>query len=62
MEDIDIQELIEKNQKTVFDYLSTTIEVLTENREVEDGTEIHWYRIAEYLGMEMLEICRDFSK
>ncbi len=62
MEDIDIQELIEKNQKTVFDYLSTTIEVLTENREVGDGTEIDWYRLAEYLGMEMLERCRDFSK
>ena len=60
--DIDTQELIEKNQKTVFDYLSTTIEVLTENREVGDGDEIDWYRLAEYLGMEMLERCRDFSK
>ena len=40
MEDIDIQELIEKNQKTVFDYLSTTIEVLTENREVGDGMKL----------------------
>ncbi len=62
MEDIDIQELIEKNKKTVFDYLSTTIEVLTENREVEDEKEIDWYRLSEYLGMEMLERCRDFSK
>ena len=60
--DIDIEELIEKNQKTVFDYLSTTIEVLTENREVEDEKEIDWYRLSEYLGMEMLERCRDFSK
>jgi siroheme synthase (precorrin-2 oxidase/ferrochelatase) len=60
--DIDIEELIEKNKKTVFDYLSTTIEVLTENREVEDEKEIDWYRLSEYLGMEMLERCRDFSK
>ena len=59
---MDTQEQIEKNQKIVFDYLATNILVLTKNREIFGDDEIDWYKLSEYLGMEMIEKCGDFLK
>lgn len=59
---MDTQERIEKNQKIVFDYLATNIFVLTKNREIFGDDEIDWYKLSEYLGMEMIEKCGDFLK
>tara|TARA_R100001463_G_scaffold130313_2_gene189628 strand:- start:477 stop:671 length:195 start_codon:yes stop_codon:yes gene_type:complete len=61
-DNMDTQEQIEKNQKIVFDYLATNIFVLTKNREIFGDDEIDWYKLSEYLGMEMIEKCGDFLK
>jgi hypothetical protein len=57
-----MEEQIKKNQKIVFDYLATNIFVLTKNREIFGDDEIDWYKLSEYLGMEMIEKCGDFLK
>ncbi len=62
MDDIDKELKIEDNKKIVFNYLTSTIEVLTEHHEFEDGKEVDWHRLSKHLSMEMLESIRHYTK
>lgn len=52
-----MEDKIQENQDTVFGYLKTTIEVLSN----EDYPEIDWHRMAKFLSMEMLESANRFE-